>query len=218
MKLKHIATQLSGHGTALYTRPWAWVQTRLWNPVSNLLVSCFHKSPNAINRRSLSVPTESNSKAYPANQTTAAQSTKQGRIIARAKASQTGLQRQTTARQTHRLVTTAFKKIKELVALTKLEVLHINASKTVLILTVSQWIQAGLKSLGPVNQLRLVAFLLHRWGQVRVALTKKALLIFKKPIAVLTRMGHLLKGRGWKYQEPANQHRPRAKQRRSKGS
>jgi hypothetical protein len=157
-------------------------------------------------------------KVYHASQTIAEQSTKQELSTAKAKAILTGLQRQTTVHQTHRLVTTAFKKIKELVALTKLVVLHINASKTVLILTVSQWIQVGLKSLGPVNQRRLVAYLLQRWGQVRVALTKKALLIFKKPIAVLTRMGHLLKGRGWKYQEPANQHRPRAKQRRSKGS
>ena len=206
MKLKHIATQLSGHGTALYTRPWAWVQTRLWSPVSNLLASYSLKSPNAINLPNLSVQTESNSKAYPANQTTVEPLTKQGRIIARAKASRTGSQRRKTAHQTRQPANRNQSSNKGHVVKMKWAQLHMNVSKFVQTLTVSQWIQVGLKSLGPVNQRRLVAYLLQQLEKVRVALTNLVQSCTRKIVAALTHMANRLKAIGLKLQDSVHLH------------
>ena len=94
--LKRIVMQLSGRLTALCTQVLAWLTTRLWNPASSLLVSSTRVFLSAINRLNPHVRMVLNFKAWAASLTTAAQSTKQGRSTAKAKATQIGSQLQIT--------------------------------------------------------------------------------------------------------------------------
>lgn len=199
--LKRIATQLSGLGMDLCTRLWAWLTTRLWNPVSNLLVSFTRKFQNVINLLNPLVQMVLSFKAWAVSLTTVARSINQGRSIAKAKAIQIGSQLLTTVHQTLQRVATAIKKINVLVALMKWVASRINASKTVLTLIAHQWIQAGLKLLDHANPHRLAAYLSQRLERVRVTLTNWVLLVTKKIAAALTLMVNRLKAIGLKLQD-----------------
>lgn len=203
--LKRIVTQVSGRGMALCSQPWAWVKTQLFKPANNLLVSYFRKFQSAINHLNLFAQTASSSKACRANQTTAAQSTNQGRTTAKPKATQTGSQRQTTARQTRQPASRSRSSSKGRVEKTKLAQLRMNVSKFVQTLIAHQWIQAGLRLLGPVNQLRLVAYLLQQLEKVRVALTNLVQSCTRKIVAALTRMANRFKAIGLKLQDSVRQ-------------
>jgi hypothetical protein len=198
--LKRIAMQLSGRLMALCTQVLAWLTTRLWNPAKHLLVSSTQVFLSAINRLNLLAQMALNFKALLVNLTTVAQSIKPVLTTVKAKSSQIGSQLQTTVRQILLPVTTAFKKSKELVALIKLAVSRISASKTVLTLTVRQWIQVGLKLLGIASQHRLVAYLLQQLEKVRVVLTNLVQSCTKKIVAALTHMANRLKAIGLKLQ------------------
>ena len=198
--LKRIVMQLSGRLTALCTQVLAWLTIRLWNPAKHLLVRSIRKFLSAINRLNPHVRMVLNFKAWAASLTTAAQSTKQGRSTAKAKATQIGSQLQITVHLILQRAATAIKKINVLVALMKWVVSHINASKIVLTLTVRQWIQAGLRLLGRVNLRLLVAYLSQRLERVRVTLTNWVLLATKKLVAALTHMANRLKAIGLKLQ------------------
>jgi hypothetical protein len=215
--LKRIAMQLSGRLTALCTQVLAWLTTRLWNPASSLLVSSTRVFLSAINRLNLLAQMVLNFKAWAANLTTVAQSIKPVLTTVKAKASQIGSQLQTTVRQILLPVTTAFKKSKELVALIKLAVSRINASKTVLTLTVRQWIQAGLKLLETVRQRLLHVLHLQSLNKKLAELTKLVQSLLKKVVAALTRMVSLLKVIGLKQEEAAPPPQQPARRRRSKG-
>jgi hypothetical protein len=158
-----------------------------------------------------------NFKAWAASLTTAAQSTKQGRSTAKAKATQIGSQLQITVHLILQRAATAIKKINVLVALMKWVVSHINASKIVLILTVRQWIQAGLKLLETVRQRLLHVLRLQSLNKKLVELTKLVQYLLKKVVAALTRMVFLLKVIGLKQVGTAPQPQQRAQRQRSKG-
>jgi hypothetical protein len=158
-----------------------------------------------------------NFKALAASLTTAAQSTKQGRSTAKAKATQIGSQLQITVHLILQRAATAIKKINVLVALMKWVVSHINASKIVLTLTVRQWIQAGLRLLGRVNLLLQRVLRLQSLSKKRAEKTKLVQSLLKKAVAALTRMVYLLKVIGLKQVGTVRQPPQRAQRRRSKG-
>jgi hypothetical protein len=216
--LKLIVMRVHGQVMVLFSTAYIRLTTCLLRIAKHLLAHTIqiYRSVQTLLLRLVQI--QWNFKVWAVNQTIAAQSIKQGLSTAKAKVIQIGSQLLTTVLQTLQYASLNQLQNKGFVVKMKLAQLRLKGSSYALIRIVRQWIQVGLKLLGIASQHRLVAYLLQQLEKVRVALTKKALLIFKKPIAVLTRMGHLLKGRGWKYQEPANLHRPRAKQRRSKGS
>jgi hypothetical protein len=215
--LKRIVMQLSGRLTALCTQVLVWLTIRLWNPASSLLVSSIRVFLSAINRLNPLAQMVLNFKAWAVNLTTAVQSIKRVLSTAKAKVIQIGLQLQTIACQILLPVTTAFKKSKELVVLIKLAVSRISASKTVLILTVRQWIQAGLKLLETVRQRLLHVLHLQSLNKKLVELTKLVQYLLKKVVAALTRMVFLLKVIGLKQVGTAPQPQQRAQRQRSKG-
>jgi hypothetical protein len=146
-----------------------------------------------------------------------AQLIKAGLIIAKQVLTQIGLQLAITVRQILQRAVTAIKKTNVLVALMKWVVSGINASKTALTLTVRQWIQAGLKLLETVRQRLQHVLHLQSLNKKLVELTKLVQSLLKKAVAVLIRMGNLLKVIGLKQAGTAPQPQQRVQRQRSKG-
>jgi hypothetical protein len=200
MMFKRIVMQVSGRVMVQFTVAYLLLTTCLSKTAKHLLAlitQTYHSVLTPLNPLAKMLPSF---KAWAVNPTTVAPSTKQGRSTAKAKATQTGSQRQTTVHQIRQHVATAIKKINALVALMKLVASHINVSKTAWTRIVHQWIQAGLRLLGRVNLRLLVAYLSQRLERVRVTLTSWVLLAIKKLAVALTLMGNQLKVIGLKLQ------------------
>ena len=108
--LKRIVMQVSGIGMDQCTRLWAWLTTRLWNPVSNWLVSFTHKYLNVdclLNQYARMVLSF---RVLLVNLITQVQSIKLVLSTAKHKLIQIGLQLQKTVRQILLLVNQLFKK------------------------------------------------------------------------------------------------------------
>jgi hypothetical protein len=205
----HIVMQLSGKMASLFTQAWALLMACLWSPVKRLpakFTRLFQNARNLYLMNLLCAQTVSNFSRLLVSLITVAQLIKAGLITAKQVLTQIGLQLAITVRQILQRAVTAIKKTNVLVALMKLVVLHINASKTALTLTVRQWIQAGLKLLETVRQRLLVAYLSQRLERVRVTLINWVLLVTKKLAAALTLMGNQLKAIGLKLQGSVHLH------------
>jgi hypothetical protein len=199
--LKRIVMQVSGQVMVRFTTAYLQLTICLSRTAKHLLALITQTYHSALTLLHPLAPIWWSFKAWAASLTTAAQSTKQGRSTAKAKATQIGSQLQITVHLILQRAATAIKKINVLVALMKWVVSHINASKIVLTLTVRQWIQVGLKLLGIASQHRLVAYLLQQLEKVRVALTNLVQSCTRKIVAALTHMANRLKAIGLKLQD-----------------
>lgn len=215
--LKRIVTQVSGQVMVRFTTAYLQLTICLLKIAKRLLALITQTYRNVLTPLLPLAQTLPNFKAWAASPTTVAPSTKQGRSTAKAKATQTGSQRQTTVHLILQRAATAIKKTNVLVALTKWVVSRINVSKTVLTHTVHQWIQAGLKLLGRVNLLLQPVLRLQSLIKKRAEKTKLVQSLLKKAVAVLTRMVYLLKVIGLKQVGTVRQPQQPAQRRRSKG-
>jgi hypothetical protein len=217
MMLKRIVMQVSGQVMAQFTVAYLLLMTCLLRTVKHLLAlitQTYHSVLTLLNPLAKMLPSF---KAWAVNPTTVAPSTKQGRSTAKAKATQTGSQRQTTVHQILQRVATVIKKTNALVALTKWVVSRINASKTAWTRIVHQWIQAGLKLLETVHLHLQSVLRLQSLNKKLVEKTKLVQSLLKKAVAVLTRMVYLLKVIGLKQVGTVRQRQQPAQRRRSKG-
>ena len=215
--LKRIVMQVSGLVMVRFTAAYLRLTICLSKTVKLLLARITQTYRNVLTPLLPLAQTLPNFKAWAASPTTVEPSIKRVLSIVKVKAILIGLRLATTARQTLQRAVTAIKKTNVLVALMKWVVSGINASKTALTLTVRQWIQAGLKLLETVRQRLQHVLHLQSLNKKLVELTKLVQSLLKKAVAVLIRMGNLLKVIGLKQAGTAPQPQQRAQRQNSKG-
>jgi hypothetical protein len=152
MMLKRIVMQVSGQVMAQFTVAYLLLTTCLLRTVKHLLAlitQTYHSVLTLLNPLAKMLPSF---KAWAVNPTTVAPSTKQGRSTAKAKATQTGSQRQTTVHQILQHANLSQLQSKGIVAKIKLALLRLKGNSYALVHTVRQWIQGGLKLLEAARQ------------------------------------------------------------------
>ena len=210
-----IVERLSGQMVNLYTQAYSLVTERLWRNAKQLLVNITQPLLDAVNQVAKTIR---NIRALVVSQTTAAQSTNQERINAKAEVTLLGLQPQTIVPQTHQPVVQAqsLKRGKRVVS-TKLEALSSKETLPVQTPTVRQSTVGGVKSQGTANLPHQPARPTQNTKHRHAERTKSGKFAPKGTGVAPTHTGNQSQGNGTPRKTVANQHHQPVKAASKKG-